>query len=379
MYLNFNKKITVLIPDGESPRLLSVINCLSLVENVEVYVMSSRRHYYMKYSRYIKSYVFYPDSNDRDWVNNINYEVEKNDIDVIMPVFEVGFNRIIKNKNKLKEKDKLCSLPTFPNFESARNKDSLYRHLKANDLPCPQSVILEPNKPIELAELTFPVVAKPVEGFGAGQGIEVLSENKDIFEYIKSNTFSCNTIFQNFIEGYDICCNVLCKNGDIIAYSIQKAHFSVKGKLTPQLSFSFVEEEALLQIIKKLMKSLNWSGVANIDCRYDIDISTFKIIEINTRFWENIEASAMAGVNFPYLYCLSTLNHNFKIQKADKITYLNLKGLIKRLKTNPFFIINTSYIWKNTPISFALRDPMPMLYKFVWRTKNILIQKIFRK
>jgi hypothetical protein len=137
MYLNFNKKITVLIPDGESPRLLSVINCLSLVENVEVYVMSSRRHYYMKYSRYIKSYVFYPDSNDRDWVNNINYEVEKNDIDVIMPVFEVGFNRIIKNKNKLKEKDKLCSLPTFPNFESARNKDSLYRHLKANDLPCP--------------------------------------------------------------------------------------------------------------------------------------------------------------------------------------------------------------------------------------------------
>ena len=50
MYLNFNKKITVLIPDGESPRLLSVINCLSLVENVEVHVMSSRRHYYMKYS-----------------------------------------------------------------------------------------------------------------------------------------------------------------------------------------------------------------------------------------------------------------------------------------------------------------------------------------
>ena len=37
---------------------------------------------------------------------------------------------------------------------------------------------------------------------------------------------------------------------------------------------------------------------------------------------------------------LKVLNHNFKIQKADKITYLNLKGLIKRLKTNPFFIIN---------------------------------------
>jgi predicted ATP-grasp superfamily ATP-dependent carboligase len=57
----------------------------------------------------------------------------------------------------------------------------------------------------------------------------------------------------------------------------------------------------LIEAIKKIMKSLDWSGVANIDCRYDEKEEIFKIIEINTRYWINVDASAIANVNLALL------------------------------------------------------------------------------
>ena len=81
-----------------------------------------------------------------------------------------------------------------------------------------------------------------------------------------------------------------------------------------------------MEITKKLMKSLNWSGVANIDWRYDENNKVFKIIEINTRFWLSTDASSIAGVNFPYLYCLSSLGNEIKLQKTESISYLSLEG-----------------------------------------------------
>jgi len=374
--VNRTENISVLIPDGEDNLLLNVVYSLSLKKNVKIYVLSSKRQHYMKYSSFIERYSFYPGTNDKDWINNINNQVEKHNIDVIMPVYDTGFSRIIKNKHLLKKKDKLCSLPSLSKFESARNKDLLYLHLKANDLPCPQSVIIKPKELTKSVDLEFPIVAKPVVGFYAGVGVKVLKSNEDIVGYFKSKTFGCNIIFQRFVEGYDICCNVLCENGEIIAYSMQKAGIHEEGKLTPQLDFSFVNEDSLFVIIKKLIKSLDWSGVANIDCRYDINEGTYKIIEINTRFWVNTEASAMAGVNFPYLYCLSSLNHKFDIHVANKMTYLHLKGLLKRLIKNPMFILKTGYIRKNTPLIFVIKDSIPTICKFIWRTKNIVAKKM---
>lgn len=377
MQIGKKKKISVLIPDGESHLLIYIINCLSLVKNVKVYIMSSKRHDHMKYSRFVRHYAYYPDVNDEDWISNIDNEVNKHNIDVIMPIFEFGIRRIIKNTDKLKFKDRLCNLPSLLNFDTARNKGMLYSHLIEKKIPSPKSIIVKQEEELSnIKGIDFPVVAKPVEGFGGGLGIKLLKTNKDLLQYYNLNTFNCDTIIQEFIEGYDICCNVLCENGKLLAYSIQKGTVFGKGNLSPQIGFSFVNDDILLENTKELMESLNWSGVANIDWRYDVNQKLFKVIEINTRFWFNTDASCLAKVNFPYLYCLSALNYEFKIQKATPMPYLNLKGLVRRLKENPILVFNIKYLIKNTPISFVLRDPIPVIYKFIWRTKNIIIKKL---
>jgi glutathione synthase/RimK-type ligase-like ATP-grasp enzyme len=58
---------------------------------------------------------------------------------------------------------------------------------------------IKPNELPDLKTLEFPIIAKPVTGFGGEQRINVLYNSEDVIKYSKSNTFSSNAIYQNFI------------------------------------------------------------------------------------------------------------------------------------------------------------------------------------
>ncbi len=371
------RKISVLIPDGESHILLYVINCLAQIKTIDIYVMSNKMYNPMRYSRYVKGFSYYPETDsDLDWVANINTEVEKYDIDVIMPIFETRIRSLIQHQEGILHKNKLGLLPSLNNFDAAINKGALAIHLEENDIPGPKSITLGYNESINKVDiLNFPVIIKPLEGFGGGQGIDVFYNKEDLEKHFTKNSFDYINIIQEYIEGYDIDCSVLCEQGEILAYTIQKGNMIGKNQFSPQFGLQFLEEPELYKVVEKLMKSLNWSGVAHIDMRYDRNTGNFNIIEVNTRFWVSLDASLIAGINFPYLYALSSMNMPYKKLKFKFINYLNLKGLIKRIRQNPFFIFKLGFILKNTPLKLALIDPIPMIYKFITRTRNLLMAR----
>lgn len=372
------QKISILIPDGESHILLYVVNCLSNIKGLEIYVMSNKRKNPMRYSRYVKCFSYYDktDSN-QDWIHNINQEVKKHKIDVVMPIFETGIKILTANKNFINDTTKLGLLPTLISFDTAINKGLLAEFLKVNNIPGPKSIIVDSNRELDKVNtLNFPVIIKPLEGFGGGQGIDVFDTIEDFNSHFNSHNFNYANIVQEYIKGYDIDCSVLCSKGDILAFTIQKGNMIGKSQFTPQFGLSFLYEQELYNVIEKLMKSLDWSGVAHIDMRYDQNTKEFKVIEINTRFWVSLDASLIAGVNFPYLYCLSSMGNIFQKPQYKYVEYLNLKGLIKKIKKDMKFIFKLNFILNNTPLKLALRDPIPMVYKFIVRTKNILISRL---
>lgn len=374
------KNISVLIPDGESHLLLYAVNCLSQEKCVDIYVMSNKRNIPIRYSRYIKGFSYYPQTNsDLDWIENINTEVERHCVDVIMPIFETRIKTLIQLRSKIIEQDKIGLLPSLTDYNTAHNKYALIKHLESNALPSAKSIIVSSHNDVEkIKDLNFPVLIKPVEGFGGGQGIFKFNDIDKLKEHFGKTEFECKNIVQEYVEGYDIDCSVLCNDGEVLAYTIQKGNMMGANQFSPQLGLEFVQVDELFIVVKKLMKSLNWSGVAHIDMRYDKNTNEFKAIEINTRFWVSLEASLLAGVNFPYLYCLSSLGKKFNKPQYGCINYLSLKGLIKKIREEKSFVLKTKFLRNNTPLQFALRDPVPSLYKFVWRTKNILNSR-FRK
>jgi len=378
--MNFTSKkinLSVLIPDGESHILLYVVNCLAQQKDIDVHIMSNTRDNPMRYSRYVRSFSYYPESKtDIEWIENINKEIEKKSIDVVMPIFETGIRKLIAYKKHINDNTKLGILPSLTNFNSAINKGMLSIYLEENNIPNPKSILIDSFKDINKIDgLNFPIIIKPSEGFGGGKGIKVFKNKESIKKYFNESSFEYANIVQEYIEGYDIDCSVLCRKGDILAFTIQKGNMIGKNQFAPQFGLSFLYEQELYNVVQRLMKSLDWNGVAHIDMRYDQNTKEFKVIEINTRFWVSLDASLIAGINFPYLYCLSSMGNIFQKPQYKYIEYLNLKGLIKKIKQDIKFIFKLNFMINNTPLKFALKDPVPMIYKFISRTKNILTSR----
>lgn len=371
-------KVSILIPDGESHLLIYVINSLSQIKEVKIHVMSNVKYISIRSSRYIHSFSYYPKADEQDWIDNINHEITKHNIDIVMPIFEDGIKTAIKFQEYLIQ-GKLCLLPAYNNFETARNKWLLTQHLLIHNIPFPKSVLCSPNRSISIDYINFPVILKPILGTGGGDGVSYFSNAEELQNHLSKNILNTGHIIQEYVKGYDIGCSVLCRSGDILAFTIQKATMLNSNPFKPLLGVQFVYEDGLYKIIEKLMKSLNWSGVAHIDLKYDEKYQIYKIIEVNTRFWGSLDASLMAGVNFPQLYCMASLKESFDIPTYKHINYLNLKGLAKSVVKKKSLLWDFNFIMKNTPVGLALRDPLPTVFKYGTLIKNIVFAKLKAK
>jgi predicted ATP-grasp superfamily ATP-dependent carboligase len=70
---------------------------------------------------------------------------------------------------------------------------------------------------------------------------------------------------------------------------------------------------------ESLISELGWSGVANIDMRFDARHHMPLVLELNGRYWLSLLGSLNAGVNFPLLaceICLGELRANRKPHSA---------------------------------------------------------------
>lgn len=369
------KTISILIPDGEAPVLMIVLNCLSEVKGIKIHVMSDDADIPMKHSKKVFKFYYCPKTDTgADYINSINEITKDQEIDLIMPIFEDSIRIITKHRNLITSLNKLALLPSYSNFEKAINKGSLTSFLETLGLPYPKSQIIKDGFKPDLSKISYPVLVKPIKSPGGGIGIEVFKEESEFLEFLNSLDSKSNYLVQDYIEGYDIDCSVLCKNGVVLAYTIQKPNMHGGNKFAPQISFKFVKEDDIINQVKTLMKSLDWSGVAHLDMRFDEKTNDFKVVEINPRFWGSLEASLFAGINFPHLYYLSSLNKTFDIPNYKLIDFMLLKGLVKSIKKDKKQLFKLKFIFKNTPIKYMLTDLRPTIYRssqFVLRKLNL--------
>lgn len=360
------KNINLLIPDGESHLLLEVATCLSEIRGLKVFVISSNPDNPMKYSRHVHHF-FHIERKGQvsDWLSQIDLAVTQWDIDFIMPIFEIGIKDLIANRELLQSKDKLMLWPNLDCYETAIDKWQLYRHMLKEDIPCPNSFLVEYQKP---KHVSFPMVVKPTKGYGGGMGVKLIEDQMQ-WKTFKAKVADTGITFmaQEYILGDDYCCNVYCHKGKILRYTIQKGTMWGGNRFGPQTGHEIVYRNEVLEVSAQLMKSLLWSGVACIDIRLDESTKTFKIIEVNARYWRSLLGSLSAGMNFPKCAIYHHLELEMPKQDYKQKIYLNLKGLIQYLKGDFRRGFKFGFLWKNTALKYAIFDPLPMVYKFFTR------------
>lgn len=351
---------SVLIPDGDEANALSVVRCLAEVKNIQVVVISEHKYAPIRFSRYVKKFIHFPFGDNENYLAGIMEVIKKTKADVLLPVGVRAVRLIIEKKETFAKVIANITTPEIHSFDIADDKWLLSRWLKENNIAHPKTLLFSPDDNLEeiISKISFPIIVKPRVGWG-GKGIEIFENNDQFEEWYSGFDHKIDLIVQDYIKGYDIDCSLLGEKGEILAYTIQRS-IKYSANYPWPYGLEFKNQEEILAIVENLVEKFNWSGIVHIDLRYDEVEKRAKLIEMNPRFWASVTASIFAGVNFPYLTCLTALGEELPIFKLeDKIVVrsgpavkMTWKRIIKNQKNLNF---------DNSFLEFILKDPLPTI------------------
>ncbi len=168
----------------------------------------------------------------------------------------------------------------------------------------------------EMAGMRFPVIVKPRfayqwrrkgvwESVGAQKAFiaDTVDEVRALHQRLGDVT--PGVLLQEYISGEDrdivVCCCYVDRAGQLIG------HFTArKLQQNPPLvgTGSVVEATEIERVIApsvELLKAFDYSGLAEIEYKYDRKADAYFIIEINPRHWDQHELGNLVGVNLTWL------------------------------------------------------------------------------
>ncbi|MFN8413449.1 MAG: ATP-grasp domain-containing protein [Anaerolineales bacterium] len=363
-----NKTISILIPDAENDLSLKVLRCLAQVSslNLKISVLSRDKWSPIRLSKHHSGFFTHTiDGYDEKRLNTILDLAKKLKVDIILPIDLPTIRLLAAHQEEVKAIAALPPIASPEYIDIAADKWLLTDILKKEEIPYPTSLLFRSEQPEEhnFEELTYPVLTKPLDSAG-GTGIIFFNNFADLSAYLKNDDHPSRLVIQSFIRGYDLGCSVLCQNGEIKAFTMQKGIIPGNKRFEPPSSIVFIQDEKIHENIEKLMRALNWSGVANIDLRYDEDKQEGKILEINPRYWGSVVGSMVAGINFPELACKLSLNIDFPKPEYQLVNYTKPESAVKLLLKKYFKGDNTVQSIKNTGLPYTLSDLGPEFIKY---------------
>ncbi|HYM94371.1 MAG TPA: ATP-grasp domain-containing protein [Chitinophagaceae bacterium] len=368
---------SVLIPDGESPQALGVLQCLAQIKNIKTYILSNNPWAPIRFSRYSTRFYSYPDKNSNERQLAAIFDMlRKKKVDVVLPVDTKTIGLLSANPCALSKSVSMVPLPQADAFEIAANKWLLAGWLKQNKIPHPSTILYQPNNSFDeaLSSLSFPVLIKPAIG-SSGEDIEIFYDAAALYSFCKKNINSREFIVQSFINGYDIDCSALCQEGKILAYTIQKTFINGPHRFGVPSGIEFLYDTDTYNVVKELIEKFNWSGIVHIDLRYDEEEKQVKVIEMNPRYWGSLLGSLCAGVNFPYLACLTALKLDLPKTAFQPKRFVKGKLAINIIGKRLFYRNKRDLHFDNSVLEFLVRDPLPRVIQSYSKIYKKIVHK----
>lgn len=365
------KSISVLLLDGETSVALPVARCLAHVPDLKLHVLSTDPGALIRFSRHKASYRVLQEGNDNGQrLDAIKQAIKQTNADIVLPIGEPAIRFVSDHCSPLKKLTALTHTPRLDIFDIVVNKWLLANFMKEYNIPHPLTILYTSDEKFEqeLGMLSFPVLIKPMQG-SEGRNIQYFDNSAALLDFLKGNQrFSNQYIVQSFIHGHDIDCSVLCRDGKILAYTIQKGFIPGLQRFAPPVGIEFANDWQTFDVVHRLMSTLEWSGIAHIDLRYDDQDKQVKVLEVNARYWTTLLGSLVVGVNFPYLACLDGLGVSFPRPSYHLKRFIRgnsaiIRGYLCKSKVN--------FTFKETSWRYVLADPLPEVISLIrkgWRT-----------
>lgn len=352
----------------------TVATCLGLAGGLKLHVLSNNPWVAVRFSRYSTTFRTHSASDeDEPRLHDLRTAIKESNADVLLPVVESGIRLLANHGDTLKTEIAIVPVPDVDTLDLVGNKHALAVFLARHHIPSPPTFAVTSVEELErnANQLSFPLLLKPARGCG-GIGIERFDTAPALLSFVKANPILPTPhILQPLIHGHDIDCSVLCRDGHILAHTIQMSLLPRRNPFGRDDAIEFVEHETALAVVKKLVAALRWSGIAHMDLRYDEHDGQIKVLDFNPRYWTSLLGSLAAGVNFPHLSCLAAMGIEFPPPVFAPIRFFTAPAALKQFIGNRFGRGAAGMRYRETGLRYALDDPAPRAFNLAKRAASL--------
>lgn len=304
--------MTILVTAGEQRASLAVTRSLGR-RGIKVIVGDMHRGCLTSYSRYARGSFVYPfiGSNRVDFVRSIIDTARSNSVDLIIPTTDPTMAALSEHRAEVEKAAKLAS-PSYDSVCIAIDKKKTLTLARSLNIPIPETVFIENLDSLKEAtkNLGLPIIIKPSikKFFNDDDGHNFVVEYAASIESLRGRLLHHKEnngsfpMLQEYCKGGGVGIEALMSEGEPLALFQHRRirEMPVSG------GFSVLCESVPLDpVLKghavKLLRAMNWEGIAMVEFRVDEETNTAKLMEVNGRFWGSLALAVQAGVDFPYL------------------------------------------------------------------------------
>jgi len=295
--------MNVFVTDSDGRQVLAIIRSLG-EKGIAISAGDHKRFAIGFFSKYCTKKVLYPSpfgDLDRFKLWLLKY-VAKNKFDVLMPISNPVLLSISRS---LADFSRYAHVPIPPFATVRKAMDKALTLSIANLIPHPVTFL--PKKYSDIFKIakkvTYPVVIKPRVSSGS-RGIKYVNNTAELVYYFRAVAEKYGIpLVQEYIPGNEIYCvyTLLNKDAKVRAFFVHKRirQFPLMGG--PSTYRVSVSNKSLVELGTKLLKEMDWYGVAMVEFKIDLRDGKPKLMEVNPRFCGSLSLAIKAGVDFPYL------------------------------------------------------------------------------
>ena len=213
------------------------------------------------------------------------------------------------------------AIPAKDALWRAMDKYRLVLAARESGVPTPRTVEVGSARDLKVAasEVGFPCVLKPIRAYqwrigdawhqvGARKAVVANNLEELRNEYAKVSSVTPHILVQEWVPGSDG--NIVILGGYASHTSELVSYFTARKLLQSPSGCGtgcIVESEYIPEIVehsRKLLRALRYQGIAEVEYKLDAASGEFKLIEINTRHWDQHQLGQASGINVTWVaYC----------------------------------------------------------------------------
>lgn len=380
----------VLITDGSQRSALAAVRALGRA-GLDVIVGESEVPNLAGQSRYATASFRYPSPFDDEagFAACVAEKAHELGAGLIIPMADITSAVLAEQRERLSPPVRVA-VADAATFWRASDKVALHRLADSLGVPNPTVRYAEDAGAVgSLTDLPFPCVVKPARSrlrTAAGwlkTGVMRAKTPADLERLLETRPELRHPfMLQRQIAGDGVGLFALCDRGEM---KVVFAHRRLREKPpwggVSVLRESIAPEPAAIDYAGRLLRSLEWHGVAMVEFKREASTGTLNLMEINARFWGSLQLAIDAGLNFP-LYVVQLYSGvdvptmpQYKIGQRTRWLVGDFDHLLLRLTTNgaappgspslPALMLDfCRFFRRDTRLEIeSLHDPRPSLHE----------------